>query len=132
MELDTGALLSIISEKTYKSLWSSQQQPVLEDTSVRLHTYTKESIRVLGQIAVEVTYKEQVRMLPLLVVAVERPSLFGRNWLAELPVLARVRDIIQKGWTYTNDKDLKPYQRRQNKTKCTCCLCYHRKSCCDA
>jgi len=84
MELDTGASLSIISEKTYKSLWKNKQQPVLEDTNCRLHTYTKETIRVLGQITVEVTYKEQVRMLPLLVVAGEGPSLLGRDWLTEL------------------------------------------------
>ena len=83
MELDTGASLSIINDKTYKSLWSTQQ-PLLEDTNIRLHTYTKETIRVLGQIIVVVTYKEQVRMLPLLVVAGEGLSLFGRDWLAEL------------------------------------------------
>jgi len=40
---------------------------------LRLHTYTKETIRVLGKITVEVTYKEQLRMLPLLVVAGEGP-----------------------------------------------------------
>ena len=84
MELDTGASLSIISEKTYKSLWLHHQQPVSEGTNVGLHNYTKETIRVLGQIAVEVTFKEQVTMLPWLVVARKGPSLLGRDWLAEL------------------------------------------------
>ena len=84
MELDTGASLSIISEKTLYSLWSTQARPKLETSSVKLHTYTKEAIRVVGSINVEVTYKTQAKTLPLLVVAGEGPSLIGRNWLTEL------------------------------------------------
>ena len=84
MELDTGASLSIISEKTFNSLWSTQARPKLEASSVKLHTYTKEAIRVVGSISVEVTYKTQAKTLPLLVVAGEGPSLIGRNWLTEL------------------------------------------------
>ena len=35
-------------------------------------------------------------------------------WTNNDPVLARVRNMIQKGWTYTSDEELKPYQRRQD------------------
>ena len=84
MEIDTGASLSIISEKTFYSLWPTQARPKLQASSVKLHTYTKEAIKVLGSIQVEVTYKTQVKALPLLVVAGEGPSLLGRNWLMEL------------------------------------------------
>ena len=59
-------------------------QPKLKASDVRLHTYTKESIDVLGSIVVEVVYKGQKKSLPLLVVAGEGPSLFGRVWLMEL------------------------------------------------
>ena len=79
MELDTGASLSIVSEKTYYSLWFTQARPKLEESSVKLHTYTKEAIKVIGSIMMEVTCKTQVKTLPLLVVAGEEPNLIGRN-----------------------------------------------------
>ena len=84
MEIDTGAAVSLISEKTYKTQWSSQMQPKLKASDVRLHTYTKERTDVLGSIVVEVVHKGQRKSLQLLVVAGEGPSLFGRDWLMEL------------------------------------------------
>ena len=42
MQVDTGASKSIMSEETYKSLCGRSKQLVLEDTSVRLRTYTGE------------------------------------------------------------------------------------------
>jgi len=47
------------------------------------HTYTKEAIKVLGSIEMEVTYKGQKKFMPLLVVAGEGSSLLGRDWLAK-------------------------------------------------
>ena len=60
--------------------------PKLEESSVKLHTYTKEAIKVIGSIMVEVTYKTQVKTLSMLVVAGKGPSLIGRNWLNQLKV----------------------------------------------
>ena len=84
MEIDTGASLSIISEVAYNSLWAADSKPPLKATNVKLHTYTKESLQVLGLIEIEVVYKEQKRNLPLLIVAGNGPNLMGRNWLMEL------------------------------------------------
>ena len=86
MEIDTGASLSIMSEKKYHSLWPLQSRPGLQPTTVKLHMYTKEPIRVLGTITVYtyVCYKEQKLSMPLLVVAGNGPSLLGRDWLAQL------------------------------------------------
>ena len=61
-------------------------QPKLKALDVRLHTYTKESIDVLGFRVVKVVYNGQKKSLPLLVVAGEGPSPFGRDWLMELRV----------------------------------------------
>ena len=69
MEIDTGASLSIISEEIYNSLWATESRPKLQPTTVKLHTYTKESITVLWSITIEVCYKGQSKALPLLVVA---------------------------------------------------------------
>ena len=82
MQLDTGASVSIISETTYKSLWS--QPPKLSPSNVKLHTYTGEAIAVLGSLEVEVVYKHQRARLPLLVAKGKGPSLIGRDWLQTL------------------------------------------------
>ena len=83
MELDTGASLSIIKHFVPCGPFR-QGQSCKHHSSVKLHTYTKEAIKVLGSITVKVTYKTQAKDLPLLVVAGEGPSLLGRNWLAAL------------------------------------------------
>ena len=51
MELDTGASLSVISEKVYKMLPSCRP---LQPTSAQLITYTGESIKELDIISVAV------------------------------------------------------------------------------
>ena len=80
MELDTGASLTIMSEKTLK-----QKLPHLElqSSAVILKTYSGEQLKVLGQAQVKVTYKTQEVEAPLIVVAGEGPTLIGSmysNW----------------------------------------------------
>ena len=67
-----------MSEETYKSLCGRSKHLVLEDTSVRLWTYTGESLSVLGQM------NQQEAVLPLLVIKENGPSLLGRDWLYKL------------------------------------------------
>ena len=54
MELDAGATLSIVNEKTYQSLFSSQAPPQLKPSTAQLKTYTGEVLRILGEITVTV------------------------------------------------------------------------------
>ena len=56
MELDTGASLSVISEETYKSISQGNGKP-LEQTEVKLCTYSGESLPVMGYSEVEVEYQ---------------------------------------------------------------------------
>ena len=109
MEIDTGVSLSIISDKTYQSLWTSQPKPDLQPTTVKLHIYTQESITVLGSITVDVAYKGQSKTLSLLVVAGQDPSLLGRNWLKELQLdwqelyqINQSEDTLQHYYRSTN------------------------------
>ena len=74
MEVDTGAAVSLVSEKTYQSLFPERR---LQPSKACLRTYSGESITVMGQTEVEVRYEEQRVRLPLLVVKGEGPSLFG-------------------------------------------------------
>ena len=81
MELDTGATLSIISEETYRKLFSAGKAPTLKASKAQLKTYTGEVIQILGEIEVKIQYKGQEKKLNLLVVAGKGPSLLGRDWL---------------------------------------------------
>ena len=81
MEVDTGAAVSLVSEKTYKSILP---ESTLQNSRAQLRTYSGEQIPVLGQVEVEVCYGEQRAKLPLLVVAGEGPCLMGRDWLMEI------------------------------------------------
>ena len=67
MQVDTGATLSIMSEKTYHMLWKTDARPALLPSSARLSTYTGEQISVLGAITVDVSYQHQQCQLQLLI-----------------------------------------------------------------
>ena len=69
MEIDSGATFFIISDNTYKTLWSKTSRPKLCHTNVPLKTYTQETIKVLGSITVDVLHIGEQKKLPLLVVA---------------------------------------------------------------
>lgn len=81
MEVDTGAALSLISEKTYKKMFP---EVCLQKSNTVLRTYTEERMTVLGEMQVEVQYGQQREHLDLIVVAGEGPSLLGRNWLRHI------------------------------------------------
>ena len=82
MQVDTGASVSIISQRTWKQCFS-QLKPVHSATVLKTHT--GELLHVIGEITVDVKYNEQqVKHLPLLVVSGEGPSLLGRNWLCRI------------------------------------------------
>ena len=81
MELHMGAGASLISEETYRKHFASTK---LSTCPTKLHTYTGESIRVLGQITCNVNYQNQHAELPLVVVEGTGPSLLGRDWLSSI------------------------------------------------
>ena len=74
MELDTGASLSLFSKDTYKSICNVTDQ--LKPTNVFPLTYTQVKIGFIGSIYVQVEYKSQVLVVPLIVVKCQSPNLF--------------------------------------------------------
>ena len=78
MELDTGAVFSIVSEHTRKDIFPNLR---LHKSRILLKTYTDERISVLGELHVHVQYGSQKARLVLLVVDGNGPSLLGQNWL---------------------------------------------------
>ena len=83
MELDTGAVVSLVSEKTYQTLFPDTP---MQTSTVSLKTYSGEPLKVVGQREVEVYAERQTVRLPLIVVAGEGPSLFGRDWLQAIQI----------------------------------------------
>ncbi|KAL5517154.1 hypothetical protein EMCRGX_G002638 [Ephydatia muelleri] len=81
MEIDTGAAVSIIPERVRQELFPYLK---LQNTRVRLRTYTAEQITVLGTISVQVKFKNQTRTLSLFVVNTDGPTLLGRDWMRQL------------------------------------------------
>ena len=66
---------------TYGELWPGR---VLQPSQVRLQSYSKETIPVVGCCYVNLEYKGQTAKLPLLVVAGSGPTLLGRDWLGQV------------------------------------------------
>ena len=78
MELDTGAEVSITSEKTREEIFPGEK---LRHSDLKLNTYTNERMKVTGTLNVKVQYEDQFKKLVLVVTAGNGPSLLGRNWL---------------------------------------------------
>lgn len=99
MELDTGAAVSLIPWEQYKNTLS---QLPLQPTDIMLKTYTGEPLAPEGVIKVQVRLNKQCADLPLYVVKVDAPALFGREWLR----------VIKLNW-----KDLKTVHVIEQKEK---------------
>ena len=74
----------MVSEYTYRMVWSDATRPELQPTDAKLRTYSGEELGVLGSLKVSVEYKGQSKTLSLLVVKGNGPSLLGKDWLGEL------------------------------------------------
>ena len=75
MELDTGASVSILSKATYQFIAQQKQSEPLQESNVRIKTYTGEPIKILGSTSVTVKYGEQVVDLNVQVVDGDGPNL---------------------------------------------------------
>ena len=80
-EVDTGAAVSLISLDTKQKFFKEVE---LQDTSVSLHTYTAESIQVVGTMQVQVKYGDYTGEQKLFVIKGGKASLMGRDWLQDI------------------------------------------------
>lgn len=79
MELDTGAAVSLMSERTFHKIFKNELE--LKPSSVILRSYSGHRLEVLGVVDLTITHHAQTARLPLVVVTGDGPSLLGRNWL---------------------------------------------------
>ena len=82
MELDTGAAVTVMGVSHFNRIKNKADQ--LQDSKVRLRTYTGEIVKPLGEGFVEVNYQNQICNLPVTVVDGNAPTLMGRDWLGSL------------------------------------------------
>ena len=94
MEVDTGAAVSVISEETYKELFSNL---ALKKAPVCLKTFTGEQIPILGEIVVDVCYQKQRHQLSLIVVKGKGHNLFGRDWLMHFQLDWKTIGLVSLG-----------------------------------
>ena len=81
MELDTGAAVTVISEKLFKDLFADSS---LRESHLLLKTYSGETLPIVCAMDAKVQYKQQIQELPLTIVAGDGPCLLGRDWLKHL------------------------------------------------
>ncbi|PFX14444.1 Uncharacterized protein K02A2.6 [Stylophora pistillata] len=81
MELDKGASVTIIP----KSIWTDvlASKPV-ERIDVKLRSYSGHEIPVIGEARVQVAYRDQRAVLPVVITGNDGPVLMGRDWLSVL------------------------------------------------
>ena len=82
MEVGTGASVSVMSHRVMKSILDESWP--LRPSQAQLRTYSGEIIKPLGIVDVEVRYQGQRKMLPLVIIPSDGPTLVGRNWLKEI------------------------------------------------
>ena len=81
MELDTGASVRIIPNNVWTDVLVAKS---LQQTDVKLRSYSGHEIPVVGEAKVQVSYGYQQACLPVDVTAGDGPVLMGRNWLSVL------------------------------------------------
>ena len=97
IELDTGAGVSLVSEKT----WSEElRKPPLQSANIPLEGYPNRPLKVLEKCEVQVKVHGKEAVLPLFVVEGTRISLLGRNWLESVQLnwmeISRINGVTQK------------------------------------
>ena len=116
-QLDTGCAMSIVPKKFYDDYLSHLP---LQMSSVVLETYTKEVLRPLGMVEVNVVYEGVAYKLPLLVTESGACPLFGRNWLTVIKLnwpllLANVHHVSSSDVTACSKESLNELLSRHDK-----------------
>ena len=79
MDLDTGAIISLIGEASWRKLY----KPRLESCPFVLKGYTDNKLDILGMCKVEVTTGGVTKQLPLVICKGRGVSLLSGNWQQE-------------------------------------------------
>ena len=101
MEVDTGAVISIMSQAIFDELWPIWSKA---PSTVRLQSYSGEPISVVGSTEVAVEYQEQSAELPLVIVEGNGPILL-------VPVVAYLGHRVDANGLHPLEDKVKPSWR---------------------
>ena len=105
MQIDTGAAVTLISQKTQRKLFPNA---ILQKPTLTLHTYIAE---VIGQMTVTVKHHQFQGKKIIYVVSGNGPSLLGRSWLSDIQLdWARIKTIHLEDVKGEVDRLLKQYR----------------------
>lgn len=93
MEIDTGASVSIISERCWKRIGS----PRLQKSSVVLKSYTGVKLKLKGETKVAVESEMGKKDLMIRVARGNSPEVIGRDWLLAFKPKVYQESILQEG-----------------------------------
>ncbi len=94
MEVDSGAVCSIIKRETWKKIRGNNIK--LQKASLNLQTWTQQKIDILGETVIKVQYKTICKNLKVIVSASGGCDLLGRNWFKELGISVQGVCSIEK------------------------------------
>ena len=97
MEVDTGSAVSIVSESVYSEVLCTESKQI-QETNVKLCTYSGEQLPVRGKVSCDVSYSSHTYSLSLIVLATSGPTLLGRDWLQQIQLdwstLVRINTVL--------------------------------------
>ncbi|KAK2578792.1 hypothetical protein KPH14_012856, partial [Odynerus spinipes] len=109
-EVDSGAAVTIMSKQTSKQLFPGK---IVSPTTLKLKTFCKTVVDVIGMYSVKVKYKDIVKELNIYISNVDRKPLLGREWIRQLPI--SLQETIANTLSIQNDRLDQILQRYENK-----------------
>ncbi|XP_075550768.1 uncharacterized protein LOC142584548 [Dermacentor variabilis] len=98
MEVDSGAVYSVINDRTMRKLRISKR--ALRPSGRHLRAYNNKELRVLGELTVTVEFKGQEHRLRLVLVKGASVGLIGRDWFKSLGIsLSGVNSVCEPSRT---------------------------------
>ena len=102
MQVDSGASYSLINKKTFNSLPNSQKNK-LQPLSIQLSTWTDTPVKLLGQLNIQVQYKDLYNIqLNVIVAYGSGPNLLGRDWFQPLNIFINNINTVTECENYQN------------------------------
>ena len=89
-QVDTGASFSLINEHTWHKVRRQHQYLVLKPSPLTLRTWTDAPVMLLGQVKIQVKYKNIICNLNIIVAKGHGPNLIGRDWLDPLHITLNI------------------------------------------
>lgn len=96
-ETDSGAAVSVMNKKQFKEQFPKVE---IQQTTLRLMSYCKNEIDIVGFAQVSVKYRERRTELNLYIVQPNREPLIGREWIRQLGI--ELRECAQVEPSETN------------------------------